>query len=155
MPRPSDNLQLFLLTFKFTFLWRFVMFTKKLNGFSLIELMVVVAIVGILAAIAVPSYQKYIEKAKFSEVISSTEPYKLAVSLDLQESIPIGELNSGQHDIPVFTEVTENLANITVNAGVITATATPSLKENTYVLTPNSTGTQWVVSGSCKENTMC
>lgn len=128
---------------------------KKINGFSLIELMVVVAIVGILAAIAIPSYQKYIEKAKFSEVIASTEPYKLAVSLDLQENTPIGELNSGQHDIPIFTEATENLASITVSAGIITATATPSLKENTYILTPNNTGTQWVVSGSCKDNFIC
>lgn len=131
------------------------MLIKKNNGFSLIELMVVVMIVGILAAIALPSYQKYIEKAKFSEVISSTEPYKLAVSLDLQESIPITELNSGEHDIPMFSEATENLANITVNAGVITATATESLKENSYILTPNSSGTQWVISGSCKENMLC
>ncbi|MES2205060.1 MAG: prepilin-type N-terminal cleavage/methylation domain-containing protein [Pseudomonadota bacterium] len=128
---------------------------KKINGFSLIELMVVVAIVGILAAIAVPSYQKYIEKAKFSEVISSSEPYKLAVSLDLQESIPIAELNSGEHDIPIFSEATENLENIVVNAGVITATATAALDESTYILTPNNTGTQWVVSGTCKENSLC
>ena len=128
---------------------------KCVKGFSLIELMVVVAIVGILTALAVPSYQKYIEKAKFSEVISSTEPYKLAVSLDLQESLPMTELNSGEHDIPIFSETTENLSNIEVNAGVITATATPALKENTYILTPNSTGTQWIISGSCKENTLC
>lgn len=128
---------------------------KKLKGFSLIELMVVVAIVGILAAIAIPSYQKYIEKAKFSEIISATEPYKLAVSLDLQESVPINELNSGQHDIPIFSEATENLENIVVNAGVITATATEQLHENTYILTPNSSGTQWAVSGSCKDNTLC
>lgn len=128
---------------------------KKNNGFSLIELMVVVAIVGILAAIAVPSYQKYIEKAKFSEIVSSAEPYKLAVSLDLQESIPINELNSGEHDIPIFDESTENLESITVSAGIITATATVALKNNTYILTPNAAGTQWTISGTCKENTLC
>ncbi len=125
------------------------------KGFSLIELMVVVAIVGILTALAVPSYQKYIEKAKFSEVISSTEPYKLAVALDLQESIPMNELNSGEHDIPTFTEATENLADITVSAGIIIAKGTKSVEENTYILTPNSQGTEWITSGSCKENTLC
>ncbi len=125
------------------------------KGFSLIELMVVVAIVGILAALAVPSYQKYIEKAKFSEVVSSTEPYKLAVALDLQENIPITELNSGEHDIPTFTEATENLADITVSSGVIIAKSTKILEENTYILTPNSQGTEWIVSGSCKKNTLC
>jgi type IV pilus assembly protein PilA len=131
------------------------MFVTQKKGFSLIELMVVVAIVGILAAIAIPSYQKYIEKAQFSEVISATEPYKLAVALDLQQSIPINELNSGQYDIPSFIEATENLADITVNAGVITATATELLKNNTYILTPNDSGTQWTVSGTCKENLLC
>lgn len=131
------------------------MLIKKHTGFSLIELMIVVAIVGILTAIAVPSYQKYIEKAKFSEVISATEPYKLAVSLDLQESIPMSELNSGKHDISEFSEPTENLESIVVDAGVITATATEVLDKNTYILTPNNTGTQWSVSGSCKENHLC
>ena len=53
---------------------------KKINqGFTLVELMIVVAIIGILAAIAVPSYQGYARKAAFSGVISSVEPYKIAV----------------------------------------------------------------------------
>lgn len=128
---------------------------RSAKGFSLIELMVVVAIVGILAAIAIPSYQQYIEKAKFSEIITAAEPYKLAVALDLQENIPMNELNSGMHDIPVFTENTENLADITVNQGIITARATPTLHEHTYILTPNNSGTQWVISGTCKNAMLC
>ena len=131
------------------------MFYQASKGFSLIELMVVVAIVGILAAIAIPSYQQYIEKAKFSEIITAAEPYKLAVSLDLQENIPVNELNSGMHDIPVFTESTETLANIVVNTGIITATATPALNEYTYILTPNASGTQWAISGTCKHAMLC
>lgn len=125
------------------------------QGFSLIELMVVVAIIGILTTIALPSYKKYIEKAKFSEIISATEPYKLAVSLDLQENIPIEELNSGKYDIPIFSEATENLSNITVESGVITAKSSEFLNENTYILTPNKNGTEWFISGTCKENLLC
>lgn len=50
-----------------------------MKGFSLIELMIVVAIIAVLAAVALPSYQNYTLKAKFSEVIQALSPFKLAV----------------------------------------------------------------------------
>lgn len=52
---------------------------KNQQGFTLIELMIVVAIIGILAAVAIPSYQNYTKKAKFTEVINQVAPIKLAV----------------------------------------------------------------------------
>ena len=48
--------------------------TKK--GFSLIELMIVIAIIGVLAAIAIPRYQLYIQKAKMAKVLSSLQVYE-------------------------------------------------------------------------------
>ena len=50
------------------------------KGFTLIELMIVVAIIGILAAIAIPAYQDYTARAKMSEVIVQAAPAKLAVA---------------------------------------------------------------------------
>jgi type IV pilus assembly protein PilA len=125
------------------------------NGFSLIELMIVVAIIGILSIIAIPSYQDYIKRARFAEVIAATEPFKTSIALALQLGIPSDELINGSNGIPGRPASTKNLASIIVEKGLIIATGTNITGNNTLILTPNKDGSSWSVEGTCVNTGLC
>jgi type IV pilus assembly protein PilA len=110
---------------------------KNNQGFTLIELMIVIAIIAILAAIALPAYQDYATRAKMSEVVVMTEPAKLAVS---ETASSLGDLalvtaaNSG-YSFPGATTYVSNVA-ITDATGVVTATSTVPNAAGDIILTP-------------------
>jgi prepilin-type N-terminal cleavage/methylation domain-containing protein len=128
---------------------------KYLSGFSLIELMIVVTIIGVLAALAIPSYQDYVKRARFAEVLAATAPFKTAIALALQQGAEPAELKNGTHGIPNKIAATKNLASIQVENGVITATATPLINSVTLVLSPNKNGSVWSMSGTCVKAGLC
>ena len=60
------------------------MYKQAQNGFTLIELMIVIAIIGILSAVAVPQYSLYTKRAKFAEVVLATSAFKAAAEVSVQ-----------------------------------------------------------------------
>ena len=128
---------------------------KTQQGFTLIELMIVVAIIGILAAIAIPAYQDYVTKSKFSEVLSASDSYKTAVALCMQDNAGVATTcNAGSNGVPAaLAAPTANVASLTVAAGVITGTATAAAGGYTSVLTPSLDASggviTWAQSGTC------
>lgn len=70
------------------------------TGFTLMELMVVIAIVGILVAIAIPSYQSYTKRAHFTEVVQAAGPYKLGVEECFQVMGNLTDCKNGHHGVP-------------------------------------------------------
>ena len=140
------------------------MTTTNQKGFTLIELMIVIAIIGILASVALPAYQTYTKKAKFSEAVLAGSNVKSSVDVCFQTR---GDQNLANCDSfakvgVIAADITKgahvNAATITGTTAVITITGEASVDSQTYILTPTVAGrtlTWSDASSSCITAGLC
>lgn len=134
---------------------------NRQQGFTLIELMIVVAIIGILAAVAIPAYKDYTTRAKMSEVLVMMEPAKLAVSETVSAEGSLAAFNdkattAGSADAAsgyTFPGTTDYVSNVVTAATATSATVTATSKvpgaNGSVVLTASETTTSGQLTWAC------
>ena len=130
---------------------------KSQQGFTLIELMIVIAILAILMAIAIPAYQDYLSRTRASEGLNMVAPAKLGVSETVLTSgaWPSSNAAAGYS----FGGATSFVSGITISGNGIIAVATQATGcrggDPTFTLTPSTTGTAGVVWTCVSSNDVC